>query len=146
MYVLDDGVQVDVKKVMTYLTYVGDIALTRLQETGEKVFPGFDNEQDNSGIVETRAFTNQNAAHNIRYDHSPKGHGTKVASKIVGQWGTAKGATLVPVQVKPGGDDIDNGFERIFADVSRRRRKIPGFQAVSTTNNRRHRRMFTVLD
>ncbi|KAI4928970.1 hypothetical protein J4E85_005592 [Alternaria conjuncta] len=86
-------------------------------ENGEKVFPGFDNEQDNSGIVETRAFTNQNAAHNIRYDHSPKGHGTKVASKIVGQWGTAKGATLVPVQVKPGGDDIDNGFERIFADV-----------------------------
>ncbi|KAI4678050.1 uncharacterized protein J4E88_006568 [Alternaria novae-zelandiae] len=99
-------------------------------ETGEKVFPGFDNEQDNSGIVETRAFTNQNDAHNIRYDHSPKGHGTKVASKIVGQWGTAKGATLVPVQVKPGGDDIHNGFERIVADVIRRRRKIPGFQAV----------------
>ncbi|KAI4663653.1 uncharacterized protein J4E78_004069 [Alternaria triticimaculans] len=113
VYVLDDGVQVDVKK-----------------ETGEKVFPGFDNEQDNSGIVETRAFTSQNAAHNIRYDHSPKGHGTKVASKIVGQWGTAKGATLVPVQVKPGGDDIHNGFERIVADVIRRRRKIPGFQAV----------------
>ncbi|KAI4935539.1 uncharacterized protein J4E92_002830 [Alternaria infectoria] len=117
VYVLDHGVQVDVKKVVTYLTYVGDIALTRLQETGEKVFPGSDNEQDNSGIVETRAFTNQNDAHNIRYDHSPKDHGTKVASKIVGQWGTAKGATLVPVQVKPGGDDIHNGFERIFADV-----------------------------
>ncbi|KAH6866620.1 peptidase S8/S53 domain-containing protein [Alternaria rosae] len=113
VYVLDHGVQVDVKK-----------------EIGDKVFPGFDNEQDNSGIVETRAFTNQNAAHNIRYDHSPKGHGTKVASKIVGQWGTAKGATLVPVQVKPGGDDIDSGFERIVADVIRRRRKIPGFKAI----------------
>jgi len=113
VYVLDQGVQVDVKN-----------------EAGEKVFPGFDDEGDNSGILGTRAFRDQSAPHNIREDHSPSGHGTKVASKIVGQWGTAKEAILVPVQYLQTDDfDLVQGLRQIGRHVGVRQRR-PGFNAV----------------
>ncbi|KAF1941541.1 hypothetical protein EJ02DRAFT_201296 [Clathrospora elynae] len=39
-----------------------------------------------SQILETKAFENQNDPHNIRTDHPPRGHGTKVGSRVLGQW------------------------------------------------------------
>jgi hypothetical protein len=135
VYVLDGGVQVDVKNVGMIFTFFDNVALTWFQEAGEKIFAGFDDEQDNSGILETKAFRDQNAPHNIRYDHSISGHGTKVASKIVGQWGTAKGATLVPVQIVTDQNDVAKGLIEVFKDVARRSRKSPDFKAVSRISN-----------
>ncbi|KAH5423412.1 hypothetical protein HBI23_198970 [Parastagonospora nodorum] len=104
VYVIDRGVQVDV-----------------IDDKGNKVFSGFEDLNDRSTILETTRFRDQNAAHDKRTDYA-NGHGTKVASKVVGQWGTAKEATLVPVQVLVNSaDDIPAGFNEVWRDVRRRR-------------------------
>jgi hypothetical protein len=102
------------------------------QANGEKVFSGFEDLDDNYAILETDQFRDQNGPHDKRTDHSHDGHGTQVASKIIGQWGLAKVATLVPVQTKAyARNDLPQGFNRVWRDFARRRLKNRGLQAVS---------------
>jgi hypothetical protein len=89
---------------------------------------------DRFTILETRAFRDQSTPHNKRHDHSSHGHGTKVVSKIVGQWGTAKGATLVPVQIHPTqAGDTAQAFNVVWRDLRRLKGKTrnPNLPAVS---------------
>jgi hypothetical protein len=59
-----------------------------------------------------------------------------VASKIVGQWGTAKDATLIPVQVDAGNYlDMPQGFAQVYRNLLRRQRRDPELRAVSTTRD-----------
>ncbi|KAF2123078.1 peptidase S8/S53 domain-containing protein [Lophiotrema nucula] len=44
-----------------------------------------------------------------------------VASKAVGHWGTAKDATLVPVQITPLNSDVVDAFNVVFHDILRRK-------------------------
>ncbi|KAH4103844.1 hypothetical protein HBH70_097240 [Parastagonospora nodorum] len=109
VYVVDRGVQVDVR-----------------DDKSNKLFSGFEDVNDRFTILETRAFSNQNAAHDKRTDYAD-GHGTKVASKVVGQWGTAKGATLVPVQVLVDEfADLPDGFNQVWKDLRRRKAQNRG--------------------
>jgi subtilisin family serine protease len=98
------------------------------------VFSGFDDEEDNSGIVQTENFKRQSNPRDRepRIDYSANGHGTMVASKILGQWGTAKGVTLVPVQILPNYPfDMAMGFDDAFRHFIKKRQKNRDLQAVS---------------
>ncbi|KAF2832144.1 subtilisin-like protein [Ophiobolus disseminans] len=116
VYLIDHGVEVDV-----------------VDEHGEKVFPGFDDPTDDRAIVRTDSFNNASPRRDHRADHSPTGHGTKVASKILGHWGTAKGVILVPVQTERDQQgDLAQGMEAAWRDFMFRRRtlKKPDLRAV----------------
>jgi hypothetical protein len=57
-----------------------------------------------------------------RMDNSPKGHGTKLALKIVGQFGIAKGATIVPVRSEYSEwDDVAVAFDEVAKAILKRR-------------------------
>jgi subtilisin family serine protease len=104
------------------------------QENDQLIFAGFENVDDRFTILETRDFINQHAAHNKRVDYG-NGHGTKVASKIVGRLGIAKRATLVPVQVlSDTPDDISCGYNAVWRDLRRRRAGNRNVQAVSASH------------
>ena len=87
------------------------------------MFSGFENGDPRFTVLETNKFRAR-PVHEKRNDYSDSGLGTKVASKVVGQWSTAKDATLVSVLFNP--DDESNmreAFEVVSRDIRRRKRK-----------------------
>ena len=82
------------------------------------MFSGFDDGDPRFTILETRKFAAR-PVHDKRNDYSDSGHATKVASKLVGQWGTAKDATLVPVLFNPDEElNMREAFEVVFLSPS----------------------------
>ena len=100
-----------------YLSLPGRCVLTHPWENGEKVFAGFEDPRDETNIVKTPKFDSISPKLDPRLDYSPNGHGTRVASKIVGRWGIAQGVTLVPVQIHRNTDgDLAQGMNAAWRD------------------------------
>jgi subtilisin family serine protease len=68
----------------------------------------------------TKDFQRYNSVGVEREDDSANGHGTKVASKIAGHFGTAKDVTIVPVRYYDGdADDITEAFDLVSRTLQR---------------------------
>jgi hypothetical protein len=93
--------------------------LTCYQVDGKRVFPGSYDDERHSFLY-TNSWNNQKVRPNLREDNSPSGHGMRVASKIPGRWGTAKGVTIVPVHtLQDDAEDLVKGFNKIYRDLKR---------------------------
>jgi hypothetical protein len=107
--------------------------LIQKQENHNNYFPGTFTEDS---ILMTRQFAEVKTGNKQRKDDSATGHGTKLASKIVGQFGIAKGATIVPVRSDyDDPDDVAIAFEKVAKDILKRRAKggRDYMKSVSTT-------------
>jgi subtilisin family serine protease len=95
IYVIDTGVQIDVKN--------------RLPEPDNLEFKTEDRK-----VLRTEL----SKKHDSDASTDPVGHGTIAASIAAGkQYGVAKGATVIPVKVMPGMNDAFEGLELVFEDI-----------------------------
>ena len=86
--------------------------------------------------MQTAKFTKLTENNEPRLDHgnvkNKNGHGTMVASKVVGEYGVTKNAIMIPVQMDPDDDaDILMAYDYILADFAKRKKINEGQQAVS---------------